>query len=74
LQKHPDLLGAFILKNAMLQDIAYRPFAAQQTLIAEFDMNVIASIEQGKLPPVPQINFASSPINNEWDPSSTVIA
>jgi len=29
LQKHPDLLGAFILRDAILQDIAYRPFEAQ---------------------------------------------
>lgn len=73
LQKHPDLLGAFMLRDAMLQDIVYRPFESQQTLIAEFDKNVVAGIQRGKLPPLPQINIISSPITNEWEPTSTVV-
>jgi hypothetical protein len=56
---HPELLGAFILREITLKNIADMPTVTQQQVLARFDMNVVANIEQGKLPHAPQINLAA---------------
>jgi hypothetical protein len=68
--RHPDLLGAFILRDITLINIADMPTETQQKVLAQFDMNVIANIEQGKLPHAPQINLTINHdqlIHQKWD-------
>ncbi|MGB7815549.1 MAG: hypothetical protein WBL28_04275 [Methylotenera sp.] len=55
IKKYPDLLSAITLREMMLKGIADRPIEAQQTLLTQFDMKMAANIEQGNLPPVPEI-------------------
>ncbi|MDD2833951.1 MAG: hypothetical protein PHD12_08075, partial [Methylotenera sp.] len=53
--KHPDLLGAFVLRAITLKNIADMPTVAQQQVLARFDMSMVANIEQGNLPPSPNL-------------------
>lgn len=55
---HPDLLGAFILRDITLKSIADRPTETQEKVLSQFDMNMVNNIQQGHLPSAPQINLA----------------
>lgn len=69
ISKHPDLLGAYMLRDIAVQKIADEPIEIQQKVLAQFDWNVIANIEQGKPPAVPQINLAANhpAFNQQWE-------
>ncbi|MFA7350389.1 MAG: hypothetical protein WC009_06480, partial [Methylotenera sp.] len=70
ISRHPDLLGAFILRDITLKNIADMPTETQQKVLAQFDMNVVANIEQGNLPHAPQINLTVNQdqlIHQKWN-------
>lgn len=69
LSKHPDLLGAFVLREVTLKKIADMPTDLQQKVLTQFDMNMVANIEQDKLPTVPQINLSTHNqlLHQKWD-------
>lgn len=67
--KHPDLLGAFVLREITLKNIADMPVELQQKVLTQFDINMASNIEQDKLPPPPQINLSThEPLPpQKWD-------
>jgi len=69
ISKHPDLLGAYMLRDIAVQKVANEPIEIQQKVLAQFDWNVIANIEQGKPPAAPQINLAANhpALNQQWE-------
>ncbi|PKO47330.1 MAG: hypothetical protein CVU29_02655 [Betaproteobacteria bacterium HGW-Betaproteobacteria-22] len=56
ISRHPDLLGAFVLREITLKNIADMPTETQRQVLARFDLNVTANIERGNLPPAPNLN------------------
>ena len=54
IKKHPDLLGAFVLKAGLLNDIENWPIDSQKTIIKQFNTQVVMNIEQGHFPPSPE--------------------
>lgn len=66
---HPELLGAFILRDITLKNVADSPVEAQQKVLTRFDMNMVANIEQGNLPRAHQINLAAydQALHQNWN-------
>lgn len=69
ISKHPDLLGAYILRDIAIQKIADEPIEIQRKVLAQFDWNVITNIEQGRPPVAPQINLAVNhpALHQQWE-------
>jgi len=49
LKNHPDLLGAYSLKTALLIAVADRPASTKEALVNYFDTVMVANIERGNL-------------------------
>ena len=65
LKLHPDLLGAFSFRTALLNDIAHRPIESQQVIAKAFDKVVVTNIEHGNLPLLAEMKYKANAVASQ---------